>query len=352
MMHFVSLDTNVYRQLGTDFWNKTDFKNLKKFLDQRAYEIIITDVVYKELIDFYTNEVLKPLVGEYNKVFQKMENTPLFDKLTPQDLTLNEKKAKQDYIQKIRETCFKVITTYVTDCNELIDFLIENKHETRKDNTRDFIIFKTLLLYAIENPKEKIILISNDKIFIENQFLHKILKIYNVKNFFVFDSIAGYLNEFGYKFDFLTDELVLKSIKPELIERELLKDIKCLPSYIVRDYNNLETVPDLQDFKIDEVKIYEYYAYRNEKEKLKIAISVLVRIIAIFSPDKNKDYRNYNIERYHEENRNRIDQFNRPVYDNYILFILEGDLIESTKKINRVRFIDFIPDYNVKNSYA
>jgi len=351
-MHFVSLDTNIYRQLGTEFWNKIDFKNLKKFLDQRAYEIIMTDVVYKELIDFYSNEVIKPLVGEYNKVFQKMDNTPLFERPPQQDLTLNEKKAEQEYIKTIRESCFKIITTYVTDCNELIDFLIINKHVTKKDNTRDFILFKTLLIFALENPKDKIVLISSDKIFIENEFFRKIIKSYNVKNYLIFDSIASYLNEFGYKYDFLTDDLVLKSIRPELIKREILRDVKCLPSYIIRDYNNVDLVPELQDCKIDEIKIYEYYAYRNEKEKLKVAISVLVRIIAVFSPDKNKDYRNYNIEKYYEENHNRIDQFNRPIYDNYVLFILEGDLNESTKKINRVRFIDFIPDYNVKNSYA
>jgi hypothetical protein len=352
MMHFVSLDTNIYRQLGTDFWNKPDFKNLKKFLDQRAYEIIMTNVVFKELDDFYSNEVLKPLISEYNKVFQKINNTPLFDKLKPQDLTLNEQKAKNEFIQKLEDSCFQVITTYVTDSNELIDFLIHNKHETKKDNTRDFIILKTLLIYALENPKDKIILISGDKIFTENQFFNKILKDYNVKNLIILDSIAGYLNEFGYKFDFLTDDLVLKSIKRELINREILKDIKCLPSYIIRDYNNVDLVPDLQEYKIDEIKIYEYYAYRDEKEKLKIAISILVRIIAIFSPDKNNDYRDYNIERYYEENHNRIDQFNRPIYDNFVLFILEGNINESTKKIERVRFIDFIPDYNVKNSYA
>jgi hypothetical protein len=352
MMHFVSLDTNIYRQLGIDFWNKSDFRNLKKFLDQRAYEIIMTDVVHKELIDFYSTEVIKPLIGEYNKVFQKMDSTPLFKKPIPQDLTPNEQDAKQEYIKTIRATCFKIITTYVTDSNELIDFLIGNKHETKKDNTRDFIIFKTLLLYAHENPKDKIILISNDKIFTENKFFANCLKSYSVTNFLTFDSIASYLNEFGYKFDFLTDDLVLKSIKTELIKREILKDVKCLPSYIIRDYNNLDSVPELQDCKIDEIKIYEYYAYRNEKEKLKIAISVLVRIIAVFSPDMNKDYRNYNIERYYEENHNRIDQFNRPIYDNNVLLILEGDLNETTKKINRVRFIDFIPDYNVKSSYA
>jgi len=352
MIHFVSLDTNIYRQLGIDYWNKPDFKNLKKFLDQRAYEIIMTEVVFKELVNFYSNEILRPLIGEYSKIHQKIESTPLFEKINPQDLTTHEHKAKEEYIKTIRKTCLKVITNYFLNNSELIDFLIYNKHETRKENTRDYLILKTLIQYALDYPKDKVVLITNDKIFTENQFFSKVIESSKIKNLTILDSIASYMNEFGYKYDFLNDELVLKSINPDLIKREILKDITCLPSYIIQDYNDSEKVPELQECKIDEIKIYEYYAYRNEKEKLKIAISILVRIIAIFSPDKNKDYRNYAIERYYEDNRNRIDQFNRPIYDNYVLFILEGNINESTQKINRVRFIDFIPDYNVKNSYA
>ena len=98
MIHLVSLDTNIYRQLGIDYWNKTDFKNLKKFLDQRAYEIIMTEVVFKELENFYSNEIIKPLIGEYAKVHQKIESTPLFEKLIAQDLTPHENKAKEEYI--------------------------------------------------------------------------------------------------------------------------------------------------------------------------------------------------------------------------------------------------------------
>lgn len=352
MIHYVSLDTNIYRHLGIDFWNKIDFKNLNKFLDQRSYEIIMTDVVYKELIDYYSNEVLKPLIADYTKASLKMGNTPLFGKISVADTTPNEQRAKKEYIQTLKKSCFNIVSNYVIDTDELIEFLINNKHETKKDNTRDFLIFKTLLSFAIENPKDKIILISNDKIFTENHFFQRILKKLNIKNLIVLDGIASYLNKFGFKFDFLTDELVLQSIKTEVIEQEILNDIKCLPSYIIKDYNNLDIVPDLQECKIDEIKIYEYYPYLDENDKLKIAISILVRIIAVFSPDNNKDYRNYNIEKYYEENRNRIDQFNRPVYDNFVLFIFEGNLNKSTKKINRLRFIDFIPDYNIKNSYA
>lgn len=352
MIHLVSLDTNIYRQLGIDYWNKTDFKNLKKFLDQRAYEIIMTEVVFKELENFYSNEIIKPLIGEYAKVHQKIESTPLFEKLIAQDLTPHENKAKEEYIKTIRKTCLRVITNYFTNSSELIDFLIYNKHETRKENTRDYLILKTLVQYALEYPKDKIVLISNDKIFTENQFFSKVIESSKIKNLIILDSIASYMNKYGYKYDFLTDELVLKSINPDLIKREIDKDITCLPSYIIKDYNDPVLVPEVQECKIDEIKIYEYYAYRDEKEKLKIAISILVRIIAIFSPDKNKDYRNYQFERYYEDNRNRIDQFNRPIYDNYVLFILEGNINESAKTITRVRFIDFIPDYNVKNSYA
>lgn len=347
MIHLVFLDTCIYRQLGVNFWERNDFVNLKTFLDQRGYEILITEVVYNELLDYYTNDIIKPILTEYDKVISKSENTTFFKAIPRVDLTLNEQSAKSEYLKALRESYLKVITCFFIDSEELIEFLIENKQESKKDNTRDFLILKTLILYAIENPKDKLVLISFDKIFRENKFFQKILKEANVKNLLVFDSIASYLNEFGYKFEFLTDDLVLKSINIKSIEKELLKDIKCLPSYIVDYYNTPEYVPDLQEYKIDEIKIFEYYVYSNEKEKLKISIAVLVRVIAIFNPDNNKDFRNYYIEKYHEENRNRVDNFNRPIYDNFILFILEGDLNKEQKKIIRVKVLDFIPDYNV-----
>jgi hypothetical protein len=352
MIHYISLDTNIYRQLGIDFWNKLDFINLKKFLDQRSYELIMTNVVFNELVDHYSNEVLNSIINEYTRVFLRIENTPLFGKMEIGNITLNELQAKKDYLRELNHSCLRVIAIDVIKTDELLKFLIDNKQETKKDNTRDFIIFKTLVSFAIKNPKEKIVFITNDKFFTDNFYLKKIYKKNNIKNLIIFDSIASYLNKFGAKYDFLTDDLVLHSIKDKIIRREILKDIKCLPSYIIRDYNDLEKVPELQDLKIDEIKVFEYYTYYNENEKLKIAISIQVRIIAVFESDKNKDYRNYEIEKYHEENKNRIDQFNRPIYDNIVLFILEGDLLVSSKSINRIRFIDFLPNYNVNKSYA
>ena len=58
--------------------------------------------------------------------------------------------------------------------NELLDFLIENKQDIKKDNTRDFIIWTNTLEIGEKYSDEQVVLISNDKIFKENKFLKKL----------------------------------------------------------------------------------------------------------------------------------------------------------------------------------
>ena len=54
--------------------------------------------------------------------------------------------------------------------NLLLDFLLQNKRFGKKDNTRDFLIFYTLVSLCKKNKSDYFVLISQDEIFINNDF--------------------------------------------------------------------------------------------------------------------------------------------------------------------------------------
>lgn len=352
-MHILTLDSNCYRELGMSFSDNIDFKYLSGFLDQGPHELILLDVVYKELLDYFKNDYIGKLIKDYQNLILRFERNEFVENIEIPDLTIIESTAINTFKEKLKATCWKIFSTEKLDSEKLIDFLFFNKRESKKDNTRDFLIWNSVVQLASENPEDKVVLISRDKIYSENEFFKRLLITENIKNVIVVESVSQYLNEFGLRIDFITDKLVLDSIPKNTIEKELKNDLTCFPSYVSKYYyDGKNKPPKNESIEILYIEPYEYYTYSEDKSKVIIVISYVVRIKAIYESEKRVDLKDYEKDFYYEDIKHRIDSENRPIYENNVLFIFEGEVDMKNKKIVKQKFDDFIPDWNVKKSSA
>tara|TARA_R110001606_G_C15278237_1_gene640214 strand:- start:47 stop:1105 length:1059 start_codon:yes stop_codon:yes gene_type:complete len=350
-MHFLTFDTNIYRELGIAFNNNTNFDYLLNFLEKSHYELILQDVVLKELLDYFENDYLKKLMYDHKSVYDRFKTNPYVNNIENINSSELEEKAIIKFRDKLKSTCWKIQATDYIKPELLIDFSISNKRESKKDNTRDFIIWNNLINLASQYPNDKIIFISRDKIFTENIFFKNMLKVYNIKNIIVIESIPKYLSDYGLQVGFLNKEIVLNSIDESIIKTNLLKSINDFPSY-VSDYYIENKSPKNISFEILDIQIYEYYTYSEDKSDVTLISSFLVKIKAIYDKETRvdlNDYPNHYPKNYKpEEIKHRIDNENRAVYENYVLCMFQGKIDLKSERIINQNFDDFIPDWNVE----
>jgi len=347
-MHFIAFDTNIYREFGVKLNKNIDFEYLSKFIEKGPHEIVLLEVVYKELIDYFKHDYLGRLVTDYQNLYLRFEQNEFVDKLDLLDLTSIEHKALSEYKKSLRKSVFKFPISQI-DFSILIDFLIYNKRKSRKDNTRDFLIWLELIIIAKNHPEDKIIFISRDKIFSEDSFFMKSLKSKGVKNLEVVNGISNYLRDYGLQIEFLNNKIVLEDAPISLIEKELWNDSECLPSYVSKYYATGKIRPPKNiSLEILNVEINDYYTYSENKDQTLIVASYIVYTKAVFDKELKVDLKEFEKEFYYDEIKHRIDSENRPIYENKILFIFEGEIDINKKKITNQKFIDFIPDWNVR----
>lgn len=348
-MHILTLDSNSYRELGMSFSDNIDFKYLSGFLSQGPHELILLDVVYKELLDYFKHDYLGKLINDYQNLILRFERNEFVDNIEIPDLTSIETKAIKYFQEKLKATCWKIFSTQLIESERLIDFSIFNKRESKKDNTRDFLIWNGVIQLAQEYPEDKVVLISRDKIFSENDFFRKLLLAESNKNIIIVESVSQYLSEYGLRIDFVNDKLVYDSIPKDIIEKELKNDVACFPTYVsMYYYDGKVKPPKNESLEILNIEPYEYYTYSEDKSKMTVVISYVVRIKAIYEGEKRVDLRDYEKDFCYEEIKHGIDNENRPIYENNVLFIFEGEVDMKNKKIINQKFNDFIPDWNVK----
>ena len=222
-------------------------------------------------------------------------------------------------------------------------FAIKNKYQTTKDNTRDFLILHELVKLCKMKPKDKVIYISNDKIFKENQVFTEYLNTNSINNLVIYNSISKYLMEYGYIVDFLTDEIVLNSVPYDTIREEILKNIGCFPSHVSKYYRDDINVPDLEMLDIPNVKLNDYYTIINEDDTHEIVMSILVHTVAVYFPEQNVDLTKYDKAWSATRSKTRIDELNRPIYDDEIIFIFQGQVNVDQQSITNNTFVDFLP---------
>jgi PIN domain len=352
-MHILILDSNSYRELGVSFHNNIDFKYLLKFLHQGPHELILLDIVYKELVDYFNNDYVGKLISDYQNLILRFEKSEYVDNIDIPELTEIENKAISLFKANLDRTCWRKVDSNKIDIDSLIDFSLFNKRESKKDNTRDFIIWSNLISLSYQYYEDNIIFISRDKIFKENSFFQNLLITHKRKNITVVESVSTYLSDYGLRIDFLNNQKVLDSIDVKLIEKELRNDIDCFPSYVSNYYyDGSNRPPKNVSLEILDITLYEYYTYSEDKTKVIIVSSYLVGIKAIYDIEKRVNLKDFEKEFYYDEIKHRVDNENRVIYENNVLFIFEGEVDMKNKKVINHEFADFIPDWNIKKSNA
>lgn len=349
-MHFIAFDTNIYREFGISFPKNIDFSYLSKFLEKGPHELFIIDVVYEELLDYFKVDYVGKLIKDYENVYQRFESNDYIENIELAELTVLEQDAIKKFEETLLNSCWKVKKSRFVDSQTLIDFIIYNKRNSKKDNTRDFLIWLNLIELAKKYSEDKIIFISRDKIFTENSFFKNLIKSNSIKNIEVIESVSNYLSDYGLQIDFLNSDVVLKSIDMDLILSELTKGIDDFPSYISEFYHSENNKPPKNlSIEILDTKVNDFYTYAEDRKSPILVSSFLVKVKAIFDKETRVDLKEVIKEFYHEEIKHRIDKNNRPIYENYVLFVFESDIDIKSKEISNQRFIDFFIDWNIKN---
>jgi hypothetical protein len=352
-MPTVFLDSNIYRGLGIKFDKSLDYQNLVKIIETSGNEFGLLEIVYKELIDYYENDVFRSILSEHNQLFKRIKVNPYLDDILQPNVDLqltNATKAlSKNLLFQKRLTKLKEIAPAT-----LLDFLIHNKRLTKNDNTRDFLILNTLISLCREDDDDYIVLISADSIFYKNDFFKKNIEINKINNLKFYKSISDFLKDFGPKFEFITPELILSSFDHSVIESELFKDIKCLPSYISKYYYDKKEIeiPEIESLTINDIIVNDYYVIKDYKtEQLTLNVFLKVDVRAIYKPEQQKEQLSkYLTTSIHDSKdwiiySNNFDKNARPIFENSILFILEGKIDKDSSSSLSLKFIDFIPDY-------
>lgn len=352
-MPIIYLDSNIYRQLSLRFTENTDYKNLTNLLEGSNCNFGLLEVVFSELMDFYKVDVFGSILTDYEKLVKKYQVNPYLE-----DIEIPNTKAQlTNAIEKVRTDLMK--NKYFSELplihpQLLLDFLLQNKRLGKKDNTRDFLIFFTLVSLCKKHNDDHLVLISQDDIFTTNDFFKKVLEEKKITNLKIYQSIVDFIKDFGPQLEFVTEELLLANVDIKEIEKELLNDIKCFLSYISQFYSEKDEndLPNIESLKIKKINVHDFYVYKNYLTgKFKINLSLKVDINATYEPEKEKeeltgylstlDYRPY--PRY----QNNFDKDCRPIFDGNVLFIFEGEADEKNSTISQLSFVDFIPDYFV-----
>jgi hypothetical protein len=341
-MQFVALDSNIYRQLGVNFDENIDYNNLCNLLEMSPNEFSIIDIVREELMDYFQNDIVEKATTDIERAFLAFEKNKYLKTLKKPRLGQIKKNAIELFSKKLWGYW---INTGHVDSKLILKFCLANKRECKKDNTRDLLILLSLISHAKNYPEDRIIFITNDHIFYDNHFFKDLISKNKINNIEIIESIAGYLSKYGVQFNFINEEIILKSINSKIIKEGLMSEINCLPSYINPSYNNVKIVPSLVKCTISKPTIEEYYTYfEDETSTIKLVSYIYVHVKAIFDSESNQEI--LNLHNNEKSYPSYFDEFNRPVYNNNVLFILEGNVNIEKEKITKQKFIDFDPDYN------
>lgn len=356
-MTTVFLDSNIYRQFGQNFYANQDFLRLNDFLDKTYNEFGLLRVVEEEILDFLEVDIYYQIKLDYSKLKSRVDKNPFTESNLLPDIKekIDEGLAnakKQLDIHKFR------LGAENYSASELISFLLHNKRQNgKKDNTRDFLIAHDLLRFCQEQVGHEVVLISNDEFFSTNKHVLELINQNGIENFHVFKTISGFLKEFGPQFDFLSEKLVLSSVSVADVRKELMKDIKCFPSYVSKFYYDKKSkdVPDLESLEIKEISVHDFYVTKNlTSDTHTIQFSLAVPIKAIYQSEKNlNDLDKFRMVRDSESSfhNETFDQENRPIFDHKVLFIYEGVVNETEQSLDDVKFIDFFPDHFLCDEY-
>jgi hypothetical protein len=228
-----------------------------------------------------------------------------------------------------------------------------NKQAGRKDNTRDYLIWLNAITAAKMDVEAQVMLISDDKIFTENDFFQQIKTEHEIVNLEVYKNIPAFLSIYGFRSPALTSELILANIPTAMLQAELLKGKDDIPRYISHFYDYRERDFKLEDLSVGEKRVEAFYAHKNPKsDGAEIIAQVEVKIKAVFDPEPHleelQQYLEYNRVK-HPYDLDTFDAAGRPFYDEEISFLFSLTFSERQQQITSVEFLTFFPeDYQAR----
>ncbi len=332
-----------------DFYENIDFLALEEYCYSSASEIVIPKTVRFEYLNFYRNEVLLKRTTEINRASEKLKRLEKLKNIQIPKFT-NYIEEQIDFInQKLIENRLNPPLSNFISKEEITLFLLNNKQETKKDNTRDFIIWKDAIEIAYMYEDEQIAFISNDKIFTENMFLQNIYEKANLSNLKTYKSIASFLSKYGFQSDKLTKNFILKNIPQKKIEEILLKYKNDIPSYISSFYYESTKDFKLEKLKVNKIYVEEFYSHRDiESHNIKIIVHLAVSVLMIFEPEKKieelNEYLGKREKKEEDSFPNTFDKQARPYFNDFILFYFGLEYDDTSSEISSMDFLDFFPN--------
>jgi hypothetical protein len=354
MYNIIIIDTNIYRQLGASFYEHIDYKSLEDYCYSSGAEVIITQTVLNEYLDFYKREIIKRNTLEIERAYDKLKKLDAYKRIRKPNFIIQTKRQLDFIRKKLTQDRPVAKLDFLLNENDLLKFLIENKQENKKDNTRDYLIWLNTLSAAMRYVDYRVILISDDRIFVENPHFIKLKQKYSIKHLEIYKSVPAFLAIYGFKSESLTKESILKMIPVDIIKKELLSDKDSIPSHISNFYYSARKKFKLEIFEIQEVKIDEFYSHRDlENNNVEVIAHVMVKVNMVFSAEKNREALQKHLETAKINDPYKMETFDkegRPIYNEYILFTFRLTFSDKTNQINHVEFIDFFPDeYKYRN---
>ncbi|WP_341902855.1 PIN domain-containing protein [Fluviicola taffensis] len=346
MTNIIVLDTNILRGLGTKFYEAVDLLALEDYCYSSGSELVIPKTVRREFLDFYKREVIQKHTNSIQVSYNKLKNLERFEKI--EEPEFNELSEKQiSFIEEqLRKGKFNPIIDISLDEDELLEFLLKNRQDVKKDNTRDYLIWLNVIWLANKYDEDQIILISQDRIFTDNPVLDSIREKHGAQNIKVIESISSYLREFGFNSADLTSDLILKSLPIEVIKDELIKDKDSIPSHISGFYYEENRDFKLEKLNIGKIEIEDFYGHKDSKtKKIKIIAHVLVDVEMVFEKEPNIEKLEEYFEKYIDGfYPNTFDKQGRPFFNDFMLFHFGMEYDEKNKSIKNVEFYDFFPE--------
>ena len=362
--YYTILDTNIYRSLGLKFSEHPDYINLNNFIVASGGEFLLSEVVAFELLDYFEHEVLNKTFLDLRRTTKKInENHYIETKIQLPDLNSLFKDALSKFKKELYEPHFMedtprfMISDSFISLKAITSFILDNKRNSNnKENTRDYLIWESVIYVAKRRTESKVILISKDNIFQDNKYFQKRLLDENLRNIEVFTDIPNLLKTYGFQIDFLTNEMILEKISEENIKRKLTHRPGDMLSYVSECYNNDNCKSELIDITIESIEMDKFYTYKefeNDMDfKYKFISHILVRPKMIYQADKTpQELKEYLESTPHKSERGYFyyletyDEKAHPIYNEKILFLYGGELDLKNKRIKNIRFYDFFPDH-------
>lgn len=267
----IVIDSNVIRKSFS--LKSDDFKNLFDFIKKTNSKIIITQIVYEEIMNLYKKELQKSYEG-YEKNFSQV-NALLVEKQIPISIKIDEQVNKyKQYLLATLDFSEDEVVPYKADYLFEVTRRAINRIKPCSDKGeefRDTILWLTLLDIIRSNIDEKVVFIShNIREFAsegkETDELHKSL-IKDLESLGgqldYFNSLGNFIKNQSSKLSFITAEWLDNEVEIDMINIDVLNNIEKNDYWYLQDYaqDRYELTHANININSIDLRIFDYYVY-------------------------------------------------------------------------------------------